>query len=122
MTRAEYMQLMREFWGARCARIRDASRRWYALMRVLQRAQNKMRSAQAEIERNQREMVRALFELAELIVLKANNEECARMPRLPWRYHAALFLKWAVDEGKSEDLIQRQRWSCVRDINSGSSK
>lgn len=76
---------------------------------------------ETEIERKQRKMDRALFELAELIVLEANNEERARMPQLSWRYHTALILKWAVYEGKSEDLIQRQRWSCVRDVSSVSS-
>ena len=107
MTKEEYMQLIRTFTDARCARIRNASCRWYASMRALQSAQNKMRPAQAEIERKQSEMDRALYELAELIMLESTNEERARMPQLPWRYHAALFLKWAVNEGKSEDPIQR---------------
>ena len=121
MTKEEYMQLMRKFWDTRCPRIRDESCYWYASMHALQSMQNKRRQDQAEIERKQMEMDHALLELAELIMLEATNEERARIPQLPWRYHAALFLKWAVDEGKSEEPIQRQRWSCVRDVSSGSS-
>ena len=121
MTIEEYRQLVRTFDDARCARIRDTSRRWYVSMRALQGAQNKRRPDQAEIEKKRSEMDCALYELTQLIMLESTNEERARMPQLPWRYHAALFLKWAVDEGISEDPIQRQRWSCVRDVTSGSS-
>ena len=53
-------------------------------MRALQSAQNKRTLDEVEIERKQREMDRALFELAELIMLEATNEERARMPQLPW--------------------------------------
>ena len=66
----------------------------------------------AEIEQKRREMDHAMFELAELILMEATNEERARM-RQPWRYHAEMVLQWAVGEAKSADPLRSQRWSCV---------
>ena len=66
----------------------------------------------AEIEQKRREMDHAMFDLAELIVMEATNEERARM-RQPWRYHAEMVLQWAVGEAKSADPLRSQRWSCV---------